>query len=136
MYRTVYGMKLKISSNGPVSQASASAFYGDRPVSPDGSQMSSANGATEKPRIKVKPSKDANPAAVHPDSSNRIRLHKQRHIGLSYDSEASDREEDPWVEEQFILRMVPGDDCNYLRKAIEKKEIGQGTDVSITFLGK
>ena len=129
-------MKLKISSNGSVSQASASAFYGDRPVSPSGSQMSSVNGASEKPRIKVKPSKSTNAAAaVLPDSSNRIRLHKQRHIGLSYDSEASDREEDPWIEEQFILRMVPGDDCNYLRKAIEKKEIGQGTDVSITFLG-
>ena len=55
--------------------------------------------------------------------------------GVGYDSEASDREEDPAIEEQFVLRMTPGDDCDYLRKAIEEKRWGkQGADVRLKFL--
>ena len=55
--------------------------------------------------------------------------------GVGYDSEASDREEDPAIEEEFILRMQPGDDCDYLRKAIEEKNWGkQGADVKLKFL--
>ncbi|RPA82377.1 hypothetical protein BJ508DRAFT_369570 [Ascobolus immersus RN42] len=41
--------------------------------------------------------------------------------GNGYDSESSEREQDPLIEEQFILRMPPGDDCDYLRQAIEEK---------------
>jgi transcription initiation factor TFIID subunit 7 len=44
--------------------------------------------------------------------------------GRGYDSEASDREIDPVIEEELILRMPPSDDCDYLRKAIEDKKIG------------
>ncbi|KAK0103242.1 hypothetical protein ONS95_005276 [Cadophora gregata] len=44
--------------------------------------------------------------------------------GDGYDSEASDREDDPHIEEQFILRMVPGDDAEYVKYCIEKKLIG------------
>lgn len=54
---------------------------------------------------------------------------------MGYDSEASDTEIDPAIEEQFILRMQPGEDCDYLRKAIEEKRFGPrsqgGADVSI-----
>ena len=61
-----------------------------------------------------------------------------RPLGVGYDSEASDREEDPAIEEEFILRMVPGDDCEYLRKAIEEKRWGprsqDGADVRLKFL--
>lgn len=62
----------------------------------------------------------------------------QRAPGHGYDSEASDREIDPVIEEEFILRMPPGDDCEYLRKAIEEKKIGLskaqgGADVSMKF---
>lgn len=61
----------------------------------------------------------------------------KRAHGQGYDSEASDREIDPFMEEEFILRMPPGDDCDYLRKAIEEKRIGgpkgSGADVMIKF---
>ncbi|MCJ1391064.1 hypothetical protein MMC18_003925 [Xylographa bjoerkii] len=62
----------------------------------------------------------------------------KRPLGVGYDSEASDREEDPAIEEEFILRMLPGDDCEYLRKAIEEKRWGPrnqgGADVRLKFL--
>jgi transcription initiation factor TFIID subunit 7 len=48
----------------------------------------------------------------------------RRPPGEGYDSEASDREEDPYIEEEFVLRMVPGGDCEYLRNAIAEKKIG------------
>jgi transcription initiation factor TFIID subunit 7 len=45
-----------------------------------------------------------------------------RPVGVGYDSEASDTEMDPSIEEQFILRMLPGEDCDYLRQAIEERK--------------
>lgn len=61
-----------------------------------------------------------------------------RPLGVGYDSEASDCEEDPAIEEEFILRMQPGDDCEYLRKAIEEKSWGAksqgGADIKLKFL--
>ncbi|GAB7343636.1 hypothetical protein MBLNU457_1630t1 [Dothideomycetes sp. NU457] len=64
-----------------------------------------------------------------------------RPIGVGYDSEASDAEDDPAIEQQFILRMAPGDDCDYLRQAIEDKKVGLraeegGADVSFKFIDK
>lgn len=63
-----------------------------------------------------------------------------RPLGVGYDSEASDREVDPAVEEEFILRMAPGEDCEYLRKAVEDKRWGPrsegGADVRMKFLGR
>jgi transcription initiation factor TFIID subunit 7 len=58
--------------------------------------------------------------------------------GEGYDSEASDREVDPYIEEEFVLRMMPGEDCDYLRTAIIEKKIGisvaqGGADVSMKF---
>lgn len=41
-----------------------------------------------------------------------------RPIGVGYDSEDEEAEDDPAIESQFILRMQPGDDCDYLRAAI------------------
>lgn len=64
-----------------------------------------------------------------------------RPLGVGYDSEASDREEDPAIEEEFILRMLPGEDCDYLRKAIEEKKLGLpkrdgGADVMMKFFNR
>ena len=61
-----------------------------------------------------------------------------RPLGDGYDSEASDREEDPAIEEQIILRMVEGEDCKYLKKMIAEKRIGEpvskgGADVHMKF---
>ncbi|KAI5282027.1 hypothetical protein KEM52_003795, partial [Ascosphaera acerosa] len=62
----------------------------------------------------------------------------RRPKGVGYDSEASDAEVDPALEEEFILRMQPGEDCDYLRKAIEEKRFGPpsrgGADVSFKAL--
>ncbi|RFU29192.1 hypothetical protein B7463_g7123, partial [Scytalidium lignicola] len=62
----------------------------------------------------------------------------KRPLGEGYDSEASDREIDPAIEEEFVLRMVPGDDCEYLKRAIAEKKIGipksqGGADVHMKF---
>ncbi|KAI9776571.1 MAG: hypothetical protein M1839_009475 [Geoglossum umbratile] len=64
-----------------------------------------------------------------------------RPLGVGYDSESSDRENDPAIEEEFILRMAPGEDCEYLRKAIEDKRIGipirdGGADVWMKFFSR
>ncbi|PBP26274.1 transcription initiation factor tfiid 55 kd subunit [Diplocarpon rosae] len=83
--------------------------------------LSATSGATPvvlKPKFKGKPPK--------------------RNPGEGYDSEASDKEDDPAIEEEFILRMVPGEDCEYIRKAIHDKKIGApklsgGADVQMKF---
>ncbi|PKS10569.1 hypothetical protein jhhlp_002323 [Lomentospora prolificans] len=57
--------------------------------------------------------------------------------GEGYDSEASDREEDPTVEEQIVFRMIPGEHCNYIRQAIEENKFGPrregGADIQLTW---
>jgi transcription initiation factor TFIID subunit 7 len=75
------------------------------------------------PRIRVKSSASG---------STKIRIKNQKDVGLGYDSEASDREEDPAIEEQIILRVRPGDDAEYLRGCLERKEV---PDVMIKFKG-
>ncbi|KAL9628570.1 MAG: hypothetical protein Q9164_007221 [Protoblastenia rupestris] len=63
-----------------------------------------------------------------------------RPLGVGYDSEASDREDDPTITDNFILRMTPGDDCDYLRKAVAERNFGPvkqgGADVRMRFLTK
>ncbi|KAL9127907.1 MAG: hypothetical protein Q9217_003293 [Psora testacea] len=63
-----------------------------------------------------------------------------RPLGVGYDSEASDREEDPTITDNFILRMAPGEDCDYLRKAVAERNFGPvkqgGADVRMRFLTK
>ena len=59
--------------------------------------------------------------------------------GDGYDSEASDREIDPTIEEQFVLRMMPGEHCDYIRKCMDEGKIGLkpqqgGADMSIRWL--
>ncbi|KAI9744576.1 MAG: hypothetical protein M1818_002105 [Claussenomyces sp. TS43310] len=63
----------------------------------------------------------------------------KRPLGEGYDSEASDREEDPVIEEEWVLRMLPGEDCTYLRQMMEERRIGipkqqGGADVHFKFL--
>jgi transcription initiation factor TFIID subunit 7 len=48
-----------------------------------------------------------------------------RPLGVGYDSEADEAEIDPAIESQFVLRMLPGPDCDLLRKSIEEKTIGR-----------
>lgn len=59
----------------------------------------------------------------------------KRNPGEGYDSEASDREEDPAIEEQFMIRILDADEqCNYLRQIIAEKKIGAVRDISMKFL--
>ena len=75
------------------------------------------------PRIRVKS------AAA---GSTKIRIRSQKDVGLGYDSEASDREEDPAIEEQIIFRCRPGEDAEYLKSCLEHKEV---PDMTIKFKG-
>ena len=94
------------------------------------------------PRITIKAKQEPTTPAITP----RVRVKHSgqpppRPLGAGYDSEASDAEVDPTIESQFILRMTPGEDCDYLRKAIEEKKLGLkqsegGADVSLRFLDR
>lgn len=58
--------------------------------------------------------------------------------GDGYDSEASDREIDPAIEEQLVLRLLPGEDLDYLRTCVETGKMGiprlqGGADFQIKF---
>ena len=62
-----------------------------------------------------------------------------REPGAGYDSEDEEVEKDPWVEHQFVVRMLPGDDCDYLRRAVTEKLVGTkdpGGDVKFAFFDK
>lgn len=48
----------------------------------------------------------------------------RRPIGVGYDSENEETERDPVILEGFILRMQPGPDAEYIRKAISDSTIG------------
>ena len=94
------------------------------------------------PKIKIKAKQEPKTPTITP----RVRVKHSgqpptRPLGVGYDSEASDVENDPAIESQFILRMAPGEDCEYLRKAIEEKKVGLkqsegGADVSLRFLDR
>ena len=63
----------------------------------------------------------------------------KRPLGVGYDSELDEREADPVILEGFILRMLPGPDCDYVRDAIEKGTLGVsrmqgGANVNMRFL--
>lgn len=95
--------------------------------------QAAASSATPAPTVKrIKFSSSKPPPSLRLKSKGEP---IKRGKGVGYDSEASDTEIDPAIEEQFILRMQPGEDCDYLRKAIEEKRFGPrsqgGADVSI-----
>ncbi|ODM21386.1 hypothetical protein SI65_02229 [Aspergillus cristatus] len=69
-------------------------------------------------RLKLNPSKKPGVQSIRIKNKGLV---PNRPTGVGYDSEASDTEADPSIEEQFILRMLPGPDCDYLRKAIEER---------------
>ena len=55
--------------------------------------------------------------------------------GEAYDSEDPDAESDPAIEEEFVLRMLPGEDCEYIRQAVTEKNLGpEGANFRVRFL--
>lgn len=70
-------------------------------------------------RLKLNPSKKPGLQSIRIKNKGVV---PNRPVGVGYDSEASDTEIDPAIEEQFILRMLPGEDCDYLRQAINERK--------------
>lgn len=61
--------------------------------------------------------------------------------GQGYDSEDSEAEDDPAIQQAFVLRMQPGEDCDYLHDAITNGRLGLplsegGAEVSMRFLSE
>jgi transcription initiation factor TFIID subunit 7 len=106
-----------------------------------GGQGSSASSTPTSAKIKL--TSAARKASIGPKSISIVsrKYTPKRPIGVGYDSEASDAEDDPAIEQQWILRMEAGPDCDYLRDAIANKTLGEkpeagGAYVNIKFLDK
>lgn len=80
--------------------------------------------------IKLKSGPDA-PSARR-NSSFRIAIkdsHKStfyRENGSGYDSEMEDVEDDPIIEEQIVLRMMEGPECDYINACLDAKKFPSG----------
>lgn len=121
-----------------------------RPYNPNESEDEIARPAPKPPArapkitLKTDPKIDPSPQTqtpVHPTSLKFRAKGKppKRPLGVGYDSELEEREADPVIHEGFILRMQPGPDCDYLRKAIEENKVGVaralgGADVRMRML--
>jgi transcription initiation factor TFIID subunit 7 len=109
------------------------------------SHQASAKGEPKPKKIKllqtpITPGAPKTPAlkVVNTGAHRQGRL-PHRPDGDGYDSEAEDRELDPVIEEQFILRMMPGEHCDYLRRCIEDRRVGLpksqgGADVAMRWV--
>jgi transcription initiation factor TFIID subunit 7 len=53
--------------------------------------------------------------------------------GCDYDCGDADRDMVPAIEGSFVLRMIPGRDCDNLRKIIENGELNTDSAVSLEF---
>ena len=94
------------------------------PLSMDNSERTTRSSNTKskpQPKLKLKLSDKA--ASQAPGTS---------FLG-QYDRELDSDDEDLAFEEQFILRMPPGEDCDKLKKAIASREVGD--DVWFKFKG-
>ncbi|CAK42412.1 uncharacterized protein An15g03370 [Aspergillus niger] len=93
-----------------------------RPAEGPALQEPSTTVATTQPsgpkRLKLNPSKKPGVQSLRIKNKGLV---PNRPVGVGYDSEASDTEIDPSIEEQFILRMLPGEDCEYLQRAISER---------------
>lgn len=69
-------------------------------------------------RLKLNPSKKPGVQSIRIKNKGLV---PNRPVGVGYDSEASDTEIDPSIEEQFILRMLPGEECEHLRRVIAER---------------
>ncbi|KAE8149206.1 TAFII55 protein conserved region-domain-containing protein [Aspergillus avenaceus] len=71
-------------------------------------------------RLKLNPSKKPGLQSIRIKNKGAV---PTRPVGVGYDSEASDTEIDPSIEEQFILRMLPGPECEYLHQMIQERKL-------------
>lgn len=142
--------KLKLKFNKPKPDGAPAKPKKPKKIGPNGvgngepskKRAHDVEPAPEEPKPTLKRIK-FNTKPPPPASIPNIRLKSKgepprRPVGAGYDSEASDTEIDPALEEEFILRMQPGEDYEYLKKAIEEKRFGPkshgGADVAFKAL--
>ncbi|KAK3301086.1 TAFII55 protein conserved region-domain-containing protein [Chaetomium fimeti] len=117
--------KITQTKTGRISKPSAKKRT--REVSDDDEDRPLRNGTTphqsKKTKITLKPT---TPGLVRQPTLKVKPVGRipQKPLGEGYDSEAEDREVDPVIEEQFLFRMLPGEPSEYLRTAIQNKQIG------------
>ncbi|KAJ8609069.1 hypothetical protein MRB53_039338 [Persea americana] len=97
-------MKIRIK---PIATDAADAQETPRIIPPP------AGSEQRHPKLKIKRSNN---------NSSKIVLRKSFVAGYGYDSEASDREDDPTIENHMILRFKPGSEAEYVRNKINQKE--------------
>ncbi|KAM7209338.1 transcription initiation factor TFIID subunit 7 [Naviculisporaceae sp. PSN 640] len=120
-----------------------------KPADDDDDDVPLANGTSKEPQKKkpkimvIKTPSGSKPAKSKPPTTivkvKPIGKTPTRPTGICYDTEAEDKELDPVIEDQFILRMMEGEHLAYLREHVEKKTIGVhksqgGPDFSLKFL--
>ncbi|RAL04608.1 transcription initiation factor TFIID subunit 7 family protein [Aspergillus ibericus CBS 121593] len=88
------------------------------PVLPEPSVPLSTSQQSGPKRLKLNPSKKPGVQSLRIKNKGLV---PNRPVGVGYDSEASDTEIDPSIEEQFILRMPDGPDCDLLQRAIRER---------------
>lgn len=102
---------------------------------PDSADEARTNGNAQEPakkRIKMLKIKSDPKAPSRRNSSMRIAIkdsHKStysRENGSGYDSEMEDAEEDPIIEEQIVLRMMEGPECDYINACLDSKKFPSG----------
>ena len=113
---------LTTSEDGPVTSQRAKAPRLLKLITKDGPVVKSKTSAIT-PGIKLK-------------TKGKI---PKRPSGVGYDSELDDREVDPVILEALVIRMPPGDDCEYVRECINNGSVGvsvlqRGADIRLRFL--
>ncbi|RPA71533.1 hypothetical protein BJ508DRAFT_419880, partial [Ascobolus immersus RN42] len=109
------------------------------PKTPVSTPTADSSSSSSRPKIKLTSTAPSTPSTTKPKTPTiRFKPPAPRPKltyppGSGYDSESSEREADPTIEEQFIFRMQPGEDCELLRKAVEERTLDAGSDVWIKF---
>lgn len=57
---------------------------------------------------------------------DRLTTTGQRTLGSGFDSEMEDLEEDPIIEEEIVLRMMEGPECDYVNECLNTKKFPSG----------
>ncbi|OJD32858.1 transcription initiation factor tfiid subunit 7 [Diplodia corticola] len=105
-----------------------------------GTHAPPAHGRTHSISLKLKSAAPKTPTVQRIKVKHVGKIPK-REYGVGYDSEADDAEPDPVIESQFVLRMAPGPDCDYMQKAIAEKRVGLspkegGADIHFRFFDR
>jgi transcription initiation factor TFIID subunit 7 len=103
-----------------------------RSISPDGGSFKRSN------RLSSKPQKRKYDSSLVPGPKLKLRLGERSGVGTSFmgpwDRDLDSDDDDLAFEEQFILRMPEGEDCEWLRRMVASRNVGQ--DIWFKFKGE